>query len=144
MALKNYLLPAGVLALIIFVARKLYFAQNLFFTIGKVDFSGNILNPTLNIELIANNITNVSATVYSIEGKIYANDTTYIGTILSNKIVTIEGYKKTVIPVTVNLGFGGILNTVSYFLKNSNYKITIVGSAVVDKLTVPINTTFSN
>ena len=74
MALKNYLLPAGVLALIIFGARKLYFAQNLFFTISKVDFSGTILNPTLNIELIANNITNVSATVYSIDGKIYANE----------------------------------------------------------------------
>lgn len=100
---------------------------------------GNILAPTITIDMLADNPSSSAATVHSINANILYNGV-LVGTIYKNTPFKIAASSSTAFSIPINISDLSVLLSV-YNTINNNLPIVfnIVGTAVVDAFTIPLN-----
>lgn len=124
----------------------LYNATRLQFYMAKIGFQFSGINPTIVIDVMAQNPTTSNYQLYSLIGKLYFNDSE-IGNISYYTPVAVvpNAQTKIAIPVRVSL-LGAGAQLYAYYSgsqKLSKADLRIVGTVNVDNIPAPIDLTFS-
>jgi LEA14-like dessication related protein len=140
--MQKYILPIVVLGAAAFLLiRRTAFAKNLNFVIRGVKLGGRWLAPRIEITIGLQNPSNQKANFKSLSGLVKWNDAEFAN-ISSFNAVTIAANSETQIKVNAEPSVMGIFETVKKIIKEGiKGKITIVGTANVDNLQIPINVT---
>ena len=139
--MRKMILPIIALgAAAFFILRRSTFAKNLVFVFRGIKIGGRWLSPKIELTIGIQNPSNQKANFKSMSAVISWNNSEF-GNVSSFTPVTINPNSETNIKVIVEPSVLGLYDTIKTLIKTGlkNGKISIVGTANVDNLQIPIN-----
>jgi len=108
-----------------------------------LETGGSVLNPTITIDMIANNPSSGSVTVHKVNANILYQGT-LIGTINMTAPFVVQPLGSTPFKVPVNVSnLATVVAIYQIINNNSPLSFDIVGTALVDAFTLPLNITYT-
>jgi len=142
--MKKWILPVvivGGIAAFYFLGKSRLSKVKLLFR--GVGFSGGIFHPRFNLKFGIQNPTTEKANINSLVGTLTANGKT-VANISSFTTQIIAPTAESIYKVTAEPAAGGIISTISNFLKNKNkVKFNFTGSMNIDNINYPVNENLS-
>jgi len=140
--LKKFFLPVTILLAANYLIKKYMLVDKLTFSIKKINFNGNILQPILILTIQANNRINRTATISDLVTDIFVNNKK-VGVALNNMDIKIPANASTKFDLRVSiLPITAIASIFDIFNKYGG-EIKLSGSGKVDGLIFPINTKYN-
>lgn len=118
-------------------------SKNVEITISDFKIGGNILNPQLGIIFRVMNPTNVSVLFESFTGNVLNSTGESVATLNTMGSQKIEKYQYTFVPIIARTTLNSILNSVTSFYATKNASYQIVGTAIIDGIKLPFNTSYT-
>lgn len=128
----------GLGALVLWAYNKYVLAKNISVTIVDFNINGTIGNQSFSVTFRIYNPTNISATFSGFLGAIYDSNNNKVMDLQTNGSYTIPPTGTVNIPVTGQIGILNLLNSVNDII-NQNQNYTLVGSAIIDGVMLPVN-----
>lgn len=131
----------GVLA--IYLLKKINLANRLTYSIKEIEIDGSILKPKIKLTLNVENKVNASATINSINGRIYINNT-FFGTIDQSVYQKIDPMTISDILIVIDTSLGLVFDLIDS-IKNStnkNFNLKFDGYLRADNINLPLNFTY--
>ena len=139
---KKFFFPVTILLAANYLIKKYMLVDKLTFSIKKINFNGNILQPILILTIQANNYINRTATISDLVTDIFVNNKK-VGVALNNMDIKIPANASTKFDLRVSiLPITAIASIFDIFNKYGG-EIKLSGSGKVDGLIFPINTKYN-
>ena len=143
------LIKAGIIGLTVFIAYKVYqkavAIKNLTFKIQKVAWSNANNGFIVTFFIGISNSTEKQILLNSIDTEIILNET-LLGNVNQDINIYIPEMGQSVIPISINLFFGPIVETIVSIIKGTFQKTAtfqLKGNARIEDITLPINIKYS-
>jgi hypothetical protein len=143
MPLLPVLLIGGIAA--IYFLRMGVMGQNISFIFRNIKIKGGtIIQPNVIVTLGVQNPTNTSAVIRSVTGRLIYEGKTF-ATFSNFTQSTIKGNSETVLDITAIPNFSGVIDVINNVIVNrrNGAEIKIIGTANVNNIVIPINSSFS-
>ena len=136
-----FLAAFGVLAL--YLLKKINLASSLTYSIKEIEIDGSILKPTIKLTLNVENKVNASATINSINGRIYINNT-FFGTIDQNVDQKIDPMTISDILIVIDTSLGLVFDLIDSVKNSTNKSVNLKfdGYLRADNINLPLNFTY--
>jgi hypothetical protein len=133
-----FLAVFGVLGL--YLLKKINMASKLVYSLRTVEIAGSILKPTIKLKLNVENKVNVSATINSINGQLFINNT-FVGTIDQNVDQTIDPQTISDIVIIIDTSLDQIFELLASVKISTikNVDLRFDGFLKVDNINLPLN-----
>jgi hypothetical protein len=133
-----FLAVFGVLGL--YLLRKINMASQLVYSLRTVEIAGSILKPTIKLKLNVENKVNASATINSINGQLFINNT-FVGTIDQNVDQTIDPKTISDIIIIIDSSLDQIFELLASVKISTikNVDLRFDGFLKVDNINLPLN-----
>jgi len=139
---KKFFLPVTILLAANYLIKKFMLVDKVTFSIKKINFNGNILQPILILTIQANNPINTTATVSDLVSDIFVNNKK-VGVASNNMDIKIAANGSTKFDLRVSiLPITAIASIFDIFNKYGG-EIKLTGSAKVDGIIFPIDTKYN-
>ena len=133
-----FLAVFGVLGL--YLLKKINMASKLVYSLRTVEIDGSILKPTIKLKLNVENKVNASATINSINGQLFINNT-FVGTIDQNVDQTIDPQTISDIFIIIDTSLDQIFELLASVKISTikNVDLRFDGFLKVDNINLPLN-----
>jgi hypothetical protein len=133
-----FLAVFGVLGL--YLLKKINMASKLVYSLRTVEIAGSILKPTIKLKLNVENKVNASATINSINGQLFINNT-FVGTIDQNVDQTIDPQTISDIVIIIDTSLDQIFELLASVKISTikNVDLRFDGFLKVDNINLPLN-----
>ena len=133
-----FLAVFGVLGL--YLLKKINMASKLVYSLRTVEIDGSILKPTIKLKLNVENKVNASATINSINGQLFINNT-FVGTIDQNVDQTIDPQTISDIVIIIDTSLDQIFELLASVKISTikNVDLRFDGFLKVDNINLPLN-----
>jgi hypothetical protein len=137
-----FLAAFGVLAL--YLLKKINMASNLSYSIKAIDIDGSILKPTIKLTLNVENKVNASATINSINGRIYINNV-FFGKIDQNVDQKIDPVSISDILIIIDTSLGSVFDLIDSVKNSTNKNVDLKfdGYLRADNINLPLNFSYA-
>ena len=137
-----FLAAFGVLAL--YLLKKINMASNLSYSIKAIDIDGSILKPTIKLTLNVENKVNASATINSINGRIYIN-TVFFGKIDQNVDQKIDPVSISDVLIIIDTSLGSVFDLIDSVKNSTNKNVDLKfdGYLRADNINLPLNFSYA-
>jgi hypothetical protein len=132
-------------AALFYILKKSTLVNRVEFYLNRVKTGGSIFRPTLDIEMLILNPTNVGAELKSIVGEVYVNDN-YVARFSKFGSQTIEPNSQAIFQIQAVPSLTGAFSAIKDLLtqpKGSGVSVKTTGTANVDKIVIPFDQTIS-
>lgn len=123
----------------IWIYQKITLAKNIGISVSDFAINGSLGNNSITVTFRITNPTPISAVFSNFFGSVYDSNNNKVMDLQSAGSMTIPGNGSVLIPITGQSGVLNLLNSVNDILNNYNQNYTIVGSAVIDGIAIPVN-----
>jgi len=130
-------------AVVYWAYQKYIFSNAVSFNIGKVSLDGSFFNPTINLDLIITNPTNITTTISNIVATAYSNNTLKISDVFYNQQTEIKANSQVTVPLVLFPSVTGVINTIKELVATKKGSFQLKGSASIDKINFPFNLNYS-
>jgi hypothetical protein len=140
--IKKIILPFTILIAANYLIKKYFLAKNVTFSIKKINFNNNILQPKLILTIAAYNPIDATAKVTNLIADIFVNNkkvgvaTSDIGVLVAAKKTTYFDLAVSILPITT-------IASIFEIFKNFGGEIKMSGSVNVDGVIFPIETNYN-
>lgn len=136
--MNKYILWIAAGAATLFLLTRVSLSKRLNFVFQGLRTGGTVLQPQIEISVLAQNPTNNRATLRSLSGQLFLNDK-FIANISSFQPQTIEPNSETAIRINARPSVVGIFSTIKNVLTNKTGTnvVSITGAANVDNVSLP-------
>jgi hypothetical protein len=132
-------------AAIFYILKKSTLINRVEFYLNRVKVGGSLFRPTLDIEMLIQNPTNVSAELKSIVGEVYVNGS-YVARFSKFGSQKIEPNSQAIFQIQAVPSLVGSFTAIKELLtqpKGSGVEVKTTGTANVDKIVIPFDQTIS-
>ena len=130
-------------AVVYWAYQKYIFSNAVSFNIGKVSLDGSFFNPTINLDLIITNPTNITTTISNIAATAYSNNTLKISDVFYNQQTEIKANSQVTVPLVLFPSVTGVINTIKELVATKKGSFQLKGSASIDGINFPFNLNYS-
>jgi hypothetical protein len=130
-------------AVVYWAYQKYIFSNAVSFNIGKVSLDGSFFNPTINLDLIITNPTNITTTISNIVATAYSNNTLKISDVFYNQQTEIKANSQVIVPLVLFPSVTGVINTIKELVATKKGSFQLKGSASIDGINFPFNLNYS-
>lgn len=130
-------------AVVYWAYQKYIFSNAVSFNIGKVSLDGSFFNPTINLDLIITNPTNITTTISNIAATAYSNNTLKISDVFYNQQTEIKANSQIIVPLVLFPSVTGVINTIKELVATKKGSFQLKGSASIDGINFPFNLNYS-
>lgn len=123
----------------IWIYQKMNLAKKIQVTIADFKINGTLGDQSLTITFKIFNQTPISAVFSDFYGSVYDSANNKVLDLESSGSQTIPAYGYTYIAVNGQAGIMNILNSVNDIINNQNQNYYLIGEAVIDGISVPVN-----
>jgi len=123
-----------------YLLKKINMASKLVYSLRTVEIAGSILKPTIKLKLNVENKVNASATINSINGQLFINNT-FVGTIDQNVDQTIDPQTISDIVIIIDTSLDQIFELLASVKISTikNVDLRFDGFLKVDNINLPLN-----
>jgi hypothetical protein len=130
-------------AVVYWAYQKYIFSNAVSFNIGKVSLDGSFFNPTINLDLIITNPTNITTTISNIAATAYSNNTLKISDVFYNQQTEIKANSQVIVPLVLFPSVTGVINSIKELVATKKGSFQLKGSASIDGINFPFNLNYS-
>jgi hypothetical protein len=130
-------------AVVYWAYQKYIFSNAVSFNIGKVSLDGSFFNPTINLDLIITNPTNITTTISNIAATAYSNNTLKISDVFYNQQTEIKANSQIIVPLVLFPSVTGVINSIKELVATKKGSFQLKGSASIDGINFPFNLNYS-
>jgi len=130
-------------AVVYWAYQKYIFSNAVSFNIGKVSLDGSFFNPTINLDLIITNPTNITTTISNIAATAYSNNTLKISDVFYNQQTEIKANSQVTVPLVLFPSVTGVINSIKELVATKKGSFQLKGSASIDGINFPFNLNYS-
>jgi LEA14-like dessication related protein len=130
-------------AVVYWAYQKYIFSNAVSFKIGKVSLDGSFFNPTINLDLIITNPTNITTTISNIAATAYSNNTLKISDVFYNQQTEIKANSQVTVPLVLFPSVTGVINTIKELVATKKGSFQLKGTATIDGFNFPFNINYS-
>ena len=123
--------------------QKYIFSNAVSFNIGKVSLDGSFFNPTINLDLIITNPTDITTTISNIAATAYSNNTLKISDVFYNQQTEIKSNSQVTVPLVLFPSVTGVINSIKELVATKKGTFQLKGSASIDGINFPFNLNYS-
>jgi LEA14-like dessication related protein len=123
--------------------QKYIFSNAVSFKIGNVSLDGSFFNPTINLELIITNPTDITTTISNIAATAYSNNTLKISDVFYNQQTEIKANSQVTVPLVLFPSVTGVINSIKELVATKKGSFQLKGSASIDGINLPFNLNYS-
>jgi LEA14-like dessication related protein len=130
-------------AVVYWAYQKYIFSNAVSFKIGNVSLDGSFFNPTINLELIITNPTDITTTISNIAATAYSNNTLKISDVFYNQQTEIKANSQVTVPLVLFPSVTGVINSIKELVATKKGTFQLKGSASIDGINFPFNLNYS-
>jgi len=130
-------------AVVYWAYQKYIFSNAVSFKIGNVSLDGSFFNPTINLELIITNPTDITTTISNIAATAYSNNTLKISDVFYNQQTEIKANSQVTVPLVLFPSVTGVINSIKELVATKKGSFQLKGSANIDGINFPFNLNYS-
>jgi len=130
-------------AVVYWAYQKYIFSNAVSFNIGKVSLDGSFFNPTINLDLIITNPTDITTTISNIAATAYSNNTLKISDVFYNQQTEIKANSQVIVPLVLFPSVTGVINSIKELVATKKGSFQLKGSASIDGINFPFNLNYS-
>jgi len=130
-------------AVVYWAYQKYIFSNAVSFNIGKVSLDGSFFNPTINLDLIITNPTNITTTISNIAATAYSNNTLKISDVFYNQQTEIKANSQVTVPLVLFPSVTGVINSIKELVATKKGSFQLKGSASIDGINFSFNLNYS-
>lgn len=130
-------------AVVYWAYQKYIFSNAVSFKIGNVSLDGSFFNPTINLELIITNPTDITTTISNIAATAYSNNTLKISDVFYNQQTEIKANSQVTVPLVLFPSVTGVINSIKELVATKKGSFQLKGSASIDGINFPFNLNYS-
>ena len=130
-------------AVLIWAYKKYIFSNAVSFRISNVSLDGSFFNPTINLDLMITNPTNVTTTISNIQAAAYSNNTTKISDVFYNQQMEIGANSQVIVPLVLLPSVTGVINSIKELIATKKGSFQLKGTATIDGINFPFNINYS-
>jgi len=130
-------------AVVYWAYQKYIFSNAVSFNIGKVSLDGSFFNPTINLDLIITNPTDITTTISNIAATAYSNNTLKISDVFYNQQTEIKSNSQVTVPLVLFPSVTGVINSIKELVATKKGTFQLKGSASIDGINFPFNLNYS-
>ena len=123
--------------------QKYIFSNAVNFKIANVSLDGSFFNPTINLDLMITNPTNVTTTISNIQATAYSNNTTKISDVFYNQQTEIGANSQVIVPMVLLPSVTGVINSIKELIATKKGSFQLKGTATIDGINFPFNINYS-
>ena len=128
----------------LWIYQKINLAKNIQISVSNFSINGSIGNQSITVTFRIINPTPITAVFSNFFGSVYDSNNNKVMDLQSDGSLTIPANGSVLIPITGQAGILNLLNSVNDILNNSNQTYTLIGSAVIDGISIPVNNSLFN
>lgn len=132
-------------AALFYILKKSTLLNRVEFYLNKAKVGGTLFRPSIDLEILIQNPTNVSAELKSIVGEVFVNDN-YVARFSKFGSQVIEPNSSSIFQINAVPSLTGAFSAVKELLtqpKGSGVRVKTTGTANVDKIVIPFDQTIS-
>jgi len=130
-------------AVLYWAYKKYIFSNAVSFQISNVSLDGSFFNPTINLDLMIINPTNVTTTISNIQATAYSNNTTKISDVFYNQQTEIGANSQVIVPLVLLPSVTGVINSIKELIATKKGSFQLKGTATIDGINFPFNINYS-
>jgi len=123
--------------------QKYIFSNAVTFKIANVSLEGSFFNPTINLDLMITNPTNVTTTISNIQAAAYSNNTTKISDVFYNQQTEISANSQVIVPLVLYPSVTGVISSIKELIATKKGSFQLKGTATIDGFNFPFNINYS-
>jgi LEA14-like dessication related protein len=130
-------------AVVYWAYQKYIFSNAVNFQIQKVSLDGSFFNPSINLDLLITNPTNVTTTISNIQATAYSNNTTKISDVFYNQQTEISANSQVIVPLVLFPNVTGLISSIKELIATKKGSFQLKGTATIDGFNFPFNINYN-